>query len=225
MRASRYRHFRNLHALTLADRQIADARAGIDDEAEAFRKREQLAPGGGGVGAQPPEPLGPRHDVFEHAQIVGECEMLVHHADAGGDGRARPSARQFAAEHEDAALVRRIMAKQDIHQRGLAGAVLAEQREHLAPSQRQADVVIGEQRAETLGDALQPEDQVAHAAKPAIGAANDHGRACSSARAARSSEPSEPIGPTSWTGNGRPSESTPCGMVSAGVPAALASAA
>ena len=44
------------------------ARAGLDVEA---------APAGG---------LGAEHDVLEHGQVVGEHEVLVHHADAGGDG-------------------------------------------------------------------------------------------------------------------------------------------
>src|SRR5262245_46038236 len=52
------------------------------------------------------------------------------------------------------------MAKQDIHERGLAGAVLAQQRQHLATMQIEADRIVGQQWTEALGNAAQPEDDV-----------------------------------------------------------------
>ena len=48
-----------------------------------------------------------------------------------------------------------VVAEQDRHQRRLAGAVLAEQRQHLAGVQLERDGVVGHQRAEALGDAAQ----------------------------------------------------------------------
>ena len=80
--------------------------------------------------------------------------MLMHHADAGGDRGARLARRQGLAEDLDRSLIGRIMAEQDVHQRRLAGAVLAEQRDDLAALQVDRDRVIGEKRPEPLGDAL-----------------------------------------------------------------------
>ena len=51
------------------------------------------------------------------------------------------------------------MAEQDVHQRGLAGAVLAEQREDLAAAQLEIDRVVGDERAEALADAGKLQDE------------------------------------------------------------------
>ena len=87
--------------------------------------------------------------------------MLVHHADAARQGGLGRSGRQALAERLDAALVGHIMAEQDIHQRGLAGAVFAQQPQNFAALQIEADRIIGDERAEALGDAVQPEDDLA----------------------------------------------------------------
>ena len=52
------------------------------------------------------------------------------------------------------------MAEKDVHQRGLARAVLAQKGHDLAAPQRQRDAVIGEKRAEPLGDARKAEDDL-----------------------------------------------------------------
>jgi hypothetical protein len=56
------------------------------------------------------------------------------------------------AREGDLAAIGHIMAEQDIHQRGLARAVLAQQRNDLAARQIEIDPVIGAQRTEPLGD-------------------------------------------------------------------------
>jgi len=61
--------------------------------------------------------------------------------------------------HADCPLIGHVVAEQDIHQRGLAGAVLAEQREDFAAPQLQVDRVIGDKRAEALADAGKRQDQ------------------------------------------------------------------
>ena len=79
--------------------------------------------------------------------------MLVHHADAGADRRARLARRQFRAIDPDAAGIRHVMAEEDAHQCRLAGAVFAEQRDNLALGERHGNVVVGEIVAEALADA------------------------------------------------------------------------
>ena len=49
------------------------------------------------------------------------------------------------------------MAEQDVHQRGLAGPVLAQQGQHLAARKLERDVVVRQQRPEAPGDALEAE--------------------------------------------------------------------
>ena len=53
----------------------------------------------------------------------------------------------------DGAGIGLVDAEQDVHQRGLAGAVLAEQAEDLAGAEHEVDVVIGAHAAKALRDA------------------------------------------------------------------------
>ena len=95
----------------------------------------------------------PRMTLSRTRQVVGQGEMLVHHADAARQRGLGLSGRQRLAERLDAALVGHVVAEQDVHERGLAGAVLAQQRQHLAAMQIEADRIVGDERAEALGDA------------------------------------------------------------------------
>ncbi len=60
--------------------------------------------------------------------------------------------RTFSPFDEDLALVRVVEAVEDAHQRRLAGAVLPEQRVHLAGPEVEVDVVVGEDARELLRD-------------------------------------------------------------------------
>ena len=66
-----------------------------------------------------------------------------------GGGRSRP---QRAPEQFDRARVGAKPAGQDVHQRGLAGAILTEQRDDLARTGVEVDAVEREQRAEAAGE-------------------------------------------------------------------------
>ncbi len=50
------------------------------------------------------------------------------------------------------------MTEEDVHQGGLAGAILAQKRDGLAALQVEGDGVIGEKRAETLGDGVEAQN-------------------------------------------------------------------
>ncbi len=63
------------------------------------------------------------------------------------------------AVNEDLALIRLEQPVEDVHQRRLARAVLAEQGVDLARFDGQVDVVVGDESAEALGDAAQFESQ------------------------------------------------------------------
>src|SRR5206468_3640903 len=49
---------------------------------------------------------------------------------------------------------------EDVHQRRLAGAVLAEERMHLAGGELEGDMVVGDDARELLGDPAQLQDEV-----------------------------------------------------------------
>ena len=64
--------------------------------------------------------------------------------------------RTASSAQPDLSLVRPVQAVEDAHQRRLAGAVLAEQRQDLALPQLEVDRVVGERAAgKPLGDAAQ----------------------------------------------------------------------
>ena len=81
--------------------------------------------------------------------------MLRDHPDPGRDRVLRRVDRDRPAVDEDRAGVGPRQPVEDPHQRRLAGAVLAEQRVHLAARDGEVDAVVGDELAEALGDAAQ----------------------------------------------------------------------
>ena len=78
--------------------------------------------------------------------------MLVHHADAQCIGIVGVLDRDHLAVLADLALFRLIEAEENRHQRGLAGAVFAQQGMNLTLAQLQGNVVIGDDTWELFGD-------------------------------------------------------------------------
>ncbi|GAA2484379.1 hypothetical protein GCM10023100_29980 [Actinocorallia cavernae] len=79
----------------------------------------------------------------------------MHHADAEGDGVAGVVQDGPLAVDGDGALVRLLHAVEDLHQGGLAGAVLTAQGMDGALGDGDVDVAVGDDAGETLGDAAQ----------------------------------------------------------------------
>ena len=98
--------------------------------------------------------------VVEHGQPGHESEVLVDGVDAE---RARVDDRfqvHRVAEQRDLARVGPVVAREDLDERRLAGAVVADQPEHLALAQVQAHVAQRGDRAEALGEVLDAEHVV-----------------------------------------------------------------
>ena len=91
-------------------------------------------------------------DVLDDRQVVGEHEVLVHHADAGGDRIGRRLEVGLVPEHGDGALVGLVHAVQRLHQRRLARTVLADDGVDRARPDSQGDVVVGDDARERLAD-------------------------------------------------------------------------
>ena len=83
------------------------------------------------------------HDVLGHGEHRHQLEVLVDHADAAADGVAGVVQVDDLAVDQDLALVGLVQPEQHLDQRALAGAVLAEQPEDLAPPQLDRHVVVG----------------------------------------------------------------------------------
>ncbi len=78
----------------------------------------------------------------------------MHHADAGRERVAGRTEMHLTPVDRHATLVLRMNAGDDLHQGGLAGAVLADQPVDLPLTQREVDVAQGRNAAKGLGDAL-----------------------------------------------------------------------
>ena len=100
-----------------------------------------------------------RHDdVFGDGHRRAEGEFLIDDDDAGGATVERRSeARRFAVD-EDFSLARLKIAGEDVHQRGLAGAVLTNDSVHLAGAKADADMIERDDAGEPLGDPGDLED-------------------------------------------------------------------
>src|SRR5690606_10016492 len=114
----------DLHALLQADGQFLDKRVGIDLQAifafQPQKFRTRLRNGGIQQGVA----FGAEDHVFQHREIVDQHEMLVDHADAGGDGVVGTPYRGRLAAHADFAAVGLIKTVENRHERRLAGAIL-----------------------------------------------------------------------------------------------------
>ena len=141
-----------LDALPLADRKPADTCIRVDEEAEPLGGRDELCPGARAIRAQRPQRLRAEHHVVLHGKVVGQREMLVNHADAGGECCGGVAGRELLAEYLDRAGVGDVVAEKDRNQRRLAGAVLAQQGKDFAAPEIERNPVVCDDVAKALGD-------------------------------------------------------------------------
>ncbi len=102
-----------------------------------------------------------QRDVLGHRECLEQREVLEHHADAEAPRLRRVAHGKRPAFPEYLAGVGLDDAVDDLDERALAGAVLAEQRVNLAGGDRKAYVVVRQRTRITLGDAPQLE-QIGH---------------------------------------------------------------
>ena len=90
------------------------------------------------------------HHVLDDAEGIHQHEVLVDHADAGGDGVLAAFDGHRPPGDPDLAPVRPVEAVEDAHQGGLAGAVLAHQSVNRAARDREAHVPVRMDTPEAL---------------------------------------------------------------------------
>ena len=122
----------------------------VEREARSFGERTQLRD----RLLQVQRTVTAERDVLGDRHHRHECEMLVHHADAEGDRARRAVQPHRGATHLDGASVGAFHAVRDAHERGLPGAVLAQQGMHGAGAHAQRSRRQCARRAESLVDAL-----------------------------------------------------------------------
>ena len=91
-------------------------------------------------------------DVLRHRQAVDQVQLLVHGGEAGPQRGDRGRERRRLVLPRDLAAVGLVRAGQHLDQRGLAGAVLAEQAVHLAGADLEVDTVQRPHAGEDLHD-------------------------------------------------------------------------
>ena len=125
--------FQDLDALLLADRQAVDTCVRIDREAVAPRELGDARRDRPAILEQRRARRGlPEHQVLGDGERRHQHEVLMHHAEPMADGVVRRAEPHRLPAQPDLSLVRPVQAVEDAHQRRLAGAVLAEQRQDLA---------------------------------------------------------------------------------------------
>ena len=93
----------DLDALAHADRDIGDAGVGIDRQAVFGRERFGIGYRLGKVDAHALLGLAVEDDVLRHGEGINQHEVLVHHADAVGDGILRIADFHLLLADEDLA--------------------------------------------------------------------------------------------------------------------------
>ena len=149
-------HLGDLDPLPVADAEVLDQLVGIEVEGVAVGDLADPARGASARSSRPPRVGSLPRTMFSRTVKLSasmKCwwtmPMPAAMASAGlRKCTSRPSS-------EDRALVGAVHAVEGLHQRRLAGAVLTDDRVHLAAGDPQLDVAVGDDAREALGDAAQ----------------------------------------------------------------------
>ncbi len=152
---------RDLHRLLLRDAELVDEGARV----EVHAKRVEQPPGLGmhprviDRARQPAAGLAPEIDVLRDVEIRDERELLEDDGDAQAAGVGGRSQMHGRAVDEDLARIRLMRPAQDPDERGLAGAVLAQQEMHFAGLNGKRDVFERANPRKGLGDPAHLEER------------------------------------------------------------------
>ena len=140
----------------MCDADLVERRARLLAHRAVVQERQRAA-----------DALAVEEHVVEHRQLVDEREVLVDGVDARAPRLVDAVRLVRLAAQGHLAHVGLLEAADDLHQRRLAGAVVAEQPEHLALAQVQVDVAQRDDGPEVLRDVLDAQDVVASLARHA----------------------------------------------------------
>ena len=149
-------HLQDFHALLDSDRKVPDQ--GFRRHIHAIAVVDVLDLGARRVQIEivrAPCRFNAQNDVLDNAEHRDKHEMLMHHADAGLDAVARPVKGRRRAIDQNLAAILAVKTRQDVHQGGFAGTILAKKPKHLASANLQVDILVRPDRAKALADATQ----------------------------------------------------------------------
>ena len=145
----------DLDHLPVGDGEVAHFRLGVDGDVEPVEQRLGAAAHLVVVDeAEGVQRLAADPDVFGHRHEGHQVEFLMDHRDAVLQRVERRRQLDFLALQLEGAGVGRVDAGDDLHQRRLAGAVLAHQRVNVAALQPERDVVERQHAGKGLADVL-----------------------------------------------------------------------
>ena len=150
----------DLDELLLRDRQAAGDAVGVEANPEPLEDRVGLLAHGTAVDAPAgAERLAADEDVLDDGEVGEERRLLVDHGDPGVAGICGPVHRDLDPVDEQPPAVRRVHGGEDLHERRLAGTVLADEGVRLAGVEVDRDVLERMDRSERLRDVLEREDR------------------------------------------------------------------
>lgn len=136
--------------LAFANAQGAQALVGVDREAEPIGKFEQFSPRLCPV--LPQRVSTTEEEVIEHAHGWEVEGILMEHADAVGDSLGRRAHGDKVPIDVDLTTIWGEESGEDLHERGLTGAVFAQQAVDRARLDRECDAVVRPHRTKMLMD-------------------------------------------------------------------------
>ena len=152
-------NLQDLDALLLTDRQLPHLRTGVHRKSVSVGEFLHALLDGlcvqneGGV-------VVTQHDVLGHGERGDEPEVLVHHSDAGVECRTGRGELRVHPAQVDVSFVGPVQTGEDVGQRGLPGAVLAEECVHFTGACLEFDPVVRHDAREALHDSRHPDGDV-----------------------------------------------------------------
>src|SRR5450759_299442 len=153
---------RDLDHLLLGDRQRANPLAWVEVQMEIVEELACLGIERTFVEEEPTARLAANEDVLGHREVVHEVQFLVDHADPQGLGGVGARDLFLAPADTDRAGIAPVDPREDLHERGLARAVLAYQRMDLPGQEVEARILERVDAREALADAGHLDQELNH---------------------------------------------------------------
>ena len=149
----------DLDHLLAGDVEVRHQRVGVDADVEEVEHAARLGAHSGGVDDAAARRLAAEEDVLRHRSLGQQRELLVDHRDADPERLHRVGEGPRLAAEAHLAGVGPKDPGEDLDQRRLAGAVLADERMRLAGAAIEADVAQRVHAAERLRDVRHLDDR------------------------------------------------------------------
>jgi hypothetical protein len=149
--------FGDLHHLLLGHGERAHQRSRAQVHAHPFQDRARLLLQFGAAHKEQRPRLAADKDVLHHRQIRHQVQFLIDDGNADLLGVVWVVDVQRLAAEKEFAAVHRVDAGEDLHQRRLAGAVLADQPENLAGGDMETHIFQRLHTGEGLADVFHPQ--------------------------------------------------------------------